>query len=439
MELAGPGFASLPPELLATICTFLCSHCEREHNGQPWPFEADPDHQNYGSAQAGVQTPAQRLGSRSDSANLSSLSRVCRSLHAAAEPFLYHCPATSGQSDLWLLAKTLINRPDLASRVLELDLGYPTLDASILLTAMLLHLAPSLQRAHFCLPSDSAFNTLLAELAWSCPPLLSLKALAFSVLDTIFRPTKLSGAAPILRLAPHLRALHLDSCSSVTKHLGVFLGRDANTQPPSLHITELSLSHASLDFESLRFLLRETGPRLSRVSIRRTGTLRARGDWGHRLEFNDVLNNLNGSQQTLKNLSFTSSKEVLFTPARPRLDISTLHNFQALEILRTDAVFFTSHGETKPDNNPFTATIPSSLQELHLGGYYVNLGPDLRVLLAAFQVGHYAALRKIEIDAGVAEEYDPESEAAQQLREVAASFRSAGVDFVVHGDEHQHP
>jgi hypothetical protein len=77
------------------------------------------------------------------------------------------------------------------------------------LTAMLLHLARGLQRVHMCLPPDNAYNTILAELTSLYPPLLSLKALAFRSLDTIFRPTGLSGAAPILRLAPNLRALHL--------------------------------------------------------------------------------------------------------------------------------------------------------------------------------------------------------------------------------------
>jgi hypothetical protein len=60
MELAGAGLASLPPELLSAICTFLCAHCEREHAGIPWPFRADPERQDYdlGNGEAGVQLAA---------------------------------------------------------------------------------------------------------------------------------------------------------------------------------------------------------------------------------------------------------------------------------------------------------------------------------------------------------------------------------------------
>jgi hypothetical protein len=48
--------------------------------------------------------------------------------------------------------------------------------------------------------------------------------------------------------------------------------------------------------------------------------------------------------------------------------------------------------------------------------------------------GQFAASRRIGIDDQGFEKYQPESEAARELREVAASFRLAGVDFEVHPD-----
>jgi hypothetical protein len=95
-----------------------------------------------------------------------------------------------------------------------------------------------------------------------------------------------------------------------------------------------------MDSDDLPYLLGELGPELTKLNIRRTAGQSSTGEWFHNLHLGSLLEDLNDRQHSLKELSFTSPEESLFAPTHRRLDISTLHDFHALKILKTDAVFF---------------------------------------------------------------------------------------------------
>jgi len=94
-----PCLDGLPAELIAEICKYFCHHCalrdeQRSDSTARAPSPHRPDH---------AATVA-----------LAHLSQTCTRINAIATPYLYHRPIFTSW---WLLAQTLIARPDLALHV----------------------------------------------------------------------------------------------------------------------------------------------------------------------------------------------------------------------------------------------------------------------------------------------------------------------------------
>jgi len=241
-----------------------------------------------------------------------------------------------------------------------------------------------------------------------------LKRLALGSLDHGFL---LDQAVPIIRLAPNLEILHCLDCAGVTSD---FLGHKTSDGTPLLqNLTELSLINSNLTAASLRNLLAAVGPRLTKFRIRP----RSRGlsmPLECDVEFDEALAALQPWSQTLRELSFFIGGIQL-----PRIlsGVSILRDFRALQILRAESAFFDFYRR----RDALSSTLPPSVRELKLLGFS-RLAPALQGLLEVFLAGTFPELSRIEIDD---QEYEPESAAALELRQVGADFLSAGVDFIV--------
>ncbi|KAJ4302566.1 hypothetical protein N0V88_002716 [Collariella sp. IMI 366227] len=120
-----PFFRSLPTEITLTIISSLCLcfHCHPPHPPLPLPLHALHHHPHLVPP---LPPPSNRhpdsediKPSRVHSSILASLALTSHRLHALVTPILYHRPATSRW---WLLARTLLARPDLAAHVRHLSL-----------------------------------------------------------------------------------------------------------------------------------------------------------------------------------------------------------------------------------------------------------------------------------------------------------------------------
>lgn len=400
------GLTTLPLELLVAICSHLCDHCVRKHTSNAWPIDADSDLPL--NDQMALPLENTRL------ASLLNLSRTCKMLRAVAEPLLYHSPSTSREEDVWFLVDTLLKRPDLALKVAQIDIGYPTqvpstataprsrrtipprvqdeverlrkMRATNLGTSevaqdtrgslpdgteisaevgeyaalhfMLLQLVPNLEAGRFFIPNEP-FSTSDMDLISHNHnlSLKSLRKLAFR--GIINRGFLLDRATPIMRLAPNLEVLYFENCTAVTNLFSASLGRDSPTDPPPLSkLTELSLADSRLAVGALAALLDAVGPRLSKFSIQRTAPI---------LDFDQVLTVLQPWKSTLKELSIITSQKTPSGPAGLVSGVFLLREFHALETLCAEAedlklLEYLGHDSTIP--SPF----PSSLRSLRLRG-----------------------------------------------------------------------
>ena len=401
-----------------------------------------------------------RDGTHEGQEALRSLAQVCRVLNAAAEPFLYHCLHTSGKYALYSLIRTLWERPDLRSRVSASDVGHvrgtlprsltqPVLDAVLghmryagllnfhdawmstngfersgamkekaehgALFTMLLHLLPNLESFHLRLP-DSGFLWTPPESRLWRSWLRSLKRLAFSSADT---PLMLGQVAIIMQLAPNLEILHLSGLVSVL--FSASLARD----PPLLaNLAELSLSDTLLTATSLRNLLEAVGPKLAKFSIRRRPPPLDMYGVPDSVSFDATLAALQRWNSTLKELSLNPKGTAYPLPP------CRLPGFQALEILHINPFAFDIFGVMGRTENALWPKLPNTIRELRLLEYN-NRALALRGLAKAYVAGVFPTLRRVEIHDKAFKEYEPESEAAQDLREVSASFRAAGIEFIL--------
>lgn len=114
--VAGPGVRGIPPELLLKICSYLCRHCQGGHATVVPEFQYEAD-------VARVQTTTVREGwvLVFGRPALRNLTRTCRTLRAAAEPFLYHYFSTTSKRSLALFVQTLEEIPDLQVKVSEVN------------------------------------------------------------------------------------------------------------------------------------------------------------------------------------------------------------------------------------------------------------------------------------------------------------------------------
>ncbi|KAK4042147.1 hypothetical protein C8A01DRAFT_14174 [Parachaetomium inaequale] len=439
--MARLNLTDLPPELLTEICSFLCCHCLELQSTvfSPVTAQSDPDH---GQAQ-----PRR--------ADLLSLARVCRVLRGVAELFLYHSFHTSRTSDLYFFVRTLLDRPDLRLRVLDVDVG-PSLvhagdpllargrpeDAAELvesaehaaLISLLLQLVPNVESSHLHLPLFKAFPDL-GRLESTHSPMLSLKRLAFTDLKRGFI---LDGTSPILRLAPNLEILRCHNCDDVSKVFLATLGRKMPSNPRPLQaLAKLTLRNTSLTAASLLHLLEAVGPRLSKVDIRRSIGRQSRGYYQSlgepKIEFNEVVTALQPWSHSLQELSFSMHEIDMILPRSPDhfAGVHLLREFRELRSLRTPADCLDFHGHLGRREDALAATLPPSIRELRLLGYS-SIVPGLQGLARAFGAGQFAELQRIEVDHPAFEAGQLQLEAAREVREVAASFWPAGVDFVIH-------
>lgn len=211
------------------------------------------------------------------------------------------------------------------------------------------------------------------------------------------------------------------------------LGRKTLADPaPLYNLSELILLNTAMTAGSLQNLLGAVGPGLVKVNIRRRpGTPPSPTETNGPVGFGEAVSLLRPWHRTLRELSFSIDGLVLLRSGNRLRDVRLLREFTVLEILRAQTDFFDFYGHEGPPGDALRSNLPPSVRELTLFGFS-DLYPALRALWEAFEAGQFVCLSRIRIDDQGFEEYEPEGEAAQQLRAVAASFRSGGLDFVVH-------
>ncbi|KAH6623722.1 hypothetical protein F5144DRAFT_633012 [Chaetomium tenue] len=198
------------------------------------------------------------------------------------------------------------------------------------------------------------------------------------------------------------------------------------------NLTELALVDTFMTALSFRNLLSAVGAKLSKVYVRRTARRPDPFDESRILEFDEVLAALQPWRLTLKELSFTMYGMALPQAVR---GIHSLPEFHALEVLWTQAAFFDFYGYLGPRGDALKSTLPASVRQLRLFGYS-QLASGLHGFVEALTTGQFVHLRSIEIDD---QDFELESELAEELQVVGASFRSAGVAFTVHPINHSEP
>lgn len=408
-----------------------------------------------------------------------SLNQACRLLHVVAQPFLYHSFQITAESDLPFFLRTLLDRPDLASKVFEVGLYQHDLillmitrralrlmgvhitapiDALPLpharrlqdihsrhatprlehmrdgmeLVEVLLHLAPNVQSCHVRLPSEEYVGDA-ALTSSSTYSFASLKRLAFSSFNGNFI---LDHAPSVLQRAPNLDSLHCHRCSDVSKLFSVTLGqRTLAGSPPLQNLTGLNLTSTLMTATSLRNLLKTIGPKLSKVSIQAIETdIPELNPGGNTVKFGETVLALQRWKDKLKVLRFTNDKMDLAPPETSYLGgIYALHYFQALETIEAPARSFDFYGQLGDQQDALALTLPASVRELRLPGFpeKVQLAPSLRGLARALRAGQFGRLRQIGIDSKHFEvgESEQDAEAVAELKEVVALFRSLGVEL----------
>jgi hypothetical protein len=263
--------------------------------------------------------------------------------------------------------------------------------------------------------------------------MLSLKKLAFTDLKCGFI---LDGISPILRLAPNLEGLQCYNCDDVSKVFPATLGRNMKMPGgprPLETLTELTLYRTSLTAAALRNLLEAVGPRLAKVDIRRSIGRKGASTDEFKVEFNEVVTALQPWSHSLRELSFSMHGIDMVRP-RSRDHFAGVHRlreFRQLRSLRTSADCLDFYGRTGRREDALASTLPPSIRELRLVGYS-RLVPGLQGLAGAFGAGRFAELQRIDVDHKAFEAGQLQLETVRELREVAASFRPAGVEFVVH-------
>lgn len=108
------------------------------------------------------------------------------------------------------------------------------------------------------------------------------------------------------------------------------------------NLVELRFTDANFSTRSLKSLLAAVGPRLSKVSIRRSKPRIDASRPGDTLEFDDAVAALQPWARTLKELSFLVDEFESLEFQLPRhrlLGARLLRNFRSLKVLRVDASF----------------------------------------------------------------------------------------------------
>lgn len=106
-----PAASTLPIEPLNEACSYL--RCPSQDNATTCSPPELPS-----------VVRAETHDVRQEHAALLNLTKTSRSLHAAAQPFLYYRLRTAKEGDVYLLVRTLAERPDLRSRIFDVEITY---------------------------------------------------------------------------------------------------------------------------------------------------------------------------------------------------------------------------------------------------------------------------------------------------------------------------
>lgn len=105
--------SSFPTELLAEICSHLCWHYRHGRGGY-----------GHGHAHAHGDTIRTERQLGDGVADRINFSRTCRTLRAVAQPFAFHRLCTDNMSGFYCFVLTLLDYPDLAKHVREVELHH---------------------------------------------------------------------------------------------------------------------------------------------------------------------------------------------------------------------------------------------------------------------------------------------------------------------------
>ncbi|KAK4243640.1 hypothetical protein C7999DRAFT_44585 [Corynascus novoguineensis] len=441
---------ALPLELLAEICTYFCWYCQVEGDDDP----------------AEVMVRA-----RDGQASLANLSRTCRVMQEVAQPLLFHRVYASRESDLYLLVRALVDRPEVGSRLSEVivttphqardtarseriaeiveedlrigDVWAPAWERFTAgerfaaLTSLLLHFAPTLTSASFHLlgPPSRVIGQALRRWNTSVQHLTSLRRLTLAAYKPDpFHRFELDHIVYLLRAVPSLEHFR-----------GLGDGGMPIPNPPRLpNLTELVLTDCSIARRGLANLVHAVGDRLSKVTVRKT-TVRSPREYAAESDFTIVSLELEQVLQTLLPRWGGTLREFTYrVPCRLRaFDApapTSLSGFSALERLDicTDAVDFASLEYMEDTDGVFASWLPPSLRELRVCGPAVIVG-SLGGLLDAVIAGRLQDLTRVEItdqefgsaSSGVLTAQSP-PDGVRRYQQTVAGLRSMGVNVMIH-------
>ncbi|KAL2151431.1 hypothetical protein VTH82DRAFT_6529 [Thermothelomyces myriococcoides] len=285
-EVTRASLVALPYELLAEICANFC-----------WYLHAEEDDDS--------EDTVTRV--REAQCTLARLSRTCRRMSEIVQPMLFHRVYASRASDLYLLARALVDRPELGSELTEVIVTTPHQDREMAhsqqiaglveenlsigdvwtpawsrftagdrfaaLASLLLHFAPKLTSACFHLlgPPSLVIEQALKRWNTSIQHLTGLKRLTLRAFDHDHQFV-LDQVVYLLRAVPSVEVLHCDGCADVSEQFRGLSGRAPIPNPPRLpNVTELILTDCGVARRGLANLTHALGDNLARVTVRKDG------------------------------------------------------------------------------------------------------------------------------------------------------------------------
>ncbi len=295
-----------------------------------------------------------------------------------------------------------------------------------------MQLIPNLQRLHLPVLDTASVAPFIPQTSASPsgpPSAPSLKTLVFSGSGNE-RDYLLDQAVPIIQRAPNLEVLHCHHHARVTELFSAAIGRGSLADsPPMQNLTELALVDTFMTGSYFDNLVRAVGPKLSRVHIQRAERRPDEFDDSQVVQFHGAVAAVQPWCLTLKELTFTISGEARYHDSDSTYEF--LPGFDALEILCAEAAFFNFRYGGIPPRDVLRWALPASICELKLVGNS-RLLMALKGLVDDLKAGEFTHLRSVHIDDRRSIGHVPE----QEVQDLGASFRAAGVAFTVRPTHH---
>ncbi|KAH7489720.1 hypothetical protein HZ326_20236 [Fusarium oxysporum f. sp. albedinis] len=240
-----PALDHMPPEILADICWYLCSHCTNDHlSHYPQPNSL------------ATPKPGKLWGKQSaeDTTGLLSLARTCRVLNEAATPYIYHNIDARGWPEE-KITEFLRDRRQLQERSFVRRLTYEV-DPFPLYT--LLCRMPGLQLLSLVDRGNSFGQTLASEAH------KKLHDLRYLHLKTTHSKAvrDLSTLENLFEMAPNIKTLVIES-----HHLEWKTDPEDPLTMPLANLTCLKLFNVSVDPSIIEGILEKCGPLESFIYI----------------------------------------------------------------------------------------------------------------------------------------------------------------------------